>query len=211
MTDKKIIITALILAILLVGAGWYYSKYNPQTAAILPKTSPSPTGPAVTTAGITIGNPSAPIIMEEYTNFLCSHCINFATKTLPQIEDEYVKTGKVKLVIYVFPPMEFGKAALCAVEQNKFLEMHNYFFAHQVRKEEDFIDFAINAGLDGKAFGECFSSDKYNNISQKWYDEGIARGITGTPTFFIYGRQMVGAQPFGEFQKVIEEKMANIK
>jgi protein-disulfide isomerase len=207
MSDKKIIVSALILSALLISGAWYYSKHGLQTAAILPAASSVPEVSAITAGGIVVGNPAAPVMMEEYTNFMCSHCQNFAGTTLKRIENEYVKTGKVKLVIYIFPPLEFGKAAFCAQEQDKFLEMHDYLFTHQITQEEDFVDFAINAGLDGKIFGECFNSDKYNETAQKWYDEGLARGITGTPTFYINGRQIVGALPFEEFQKIIEEKL----
>ncbi|MBU3901209.1 DsbA family protein, partial [Patescibacteria group bacterium] len=112
MTDKKIIFSAVILSLFLIGGAWYYSEQLP-TASIsgaIPSSSPST---VALEAGILIGDPNAPVTMEEYTNFLCSACARFAVTTLPQIKEDYVKTGKVKIVIYVLPPYELSQAALC--------------------------------------------------------------------------------------------------
>ena len=214
MSDKKIIVIALILAVLLVGGGWYYSKHQPPSAAILPPPSASATPNSVSENGIVIGNPNAPVTMEEYTNFLCPACGSFATQTLPGIMDEYVKTGKVKMVFYIYPPQELSQAALCADEQNKFIEYHDYLFAHrdQISVEKDLKDFATNAGLDLQKFSACYDSpDKYKDKIQKWYDEGAARGVDATPTFFINGQKFIGAQPYADFKKIIEEKLNQTK
>lgn len=213
MSDKKIIVVALILAALLAGGGWYYSQHRPPTAAILPIETASPKAGA-SEPGIAIGDPSAPVVMEEYTNFLCGACGHFATQTLPGIMDEYVKTGKVRMVFYVYPPQELSKAALCAQEQNKFTEYHDYLFAHQdqISAEKDLKDFAGNVGLDTQKFDACFDTpDKYTDKIQKWYDDGAARGVDATPTFFINGQKFVGAQPFEDFKKIIEEKLNQAK
>ena len=69
-------------------------------------------------------------------------------------------------------------------------------------------NFAINAGLDGSAFSACYSSGKYNDRVQQWIDAGTARKVEGTPTFFINGQQIIGAVPYEDIQKVIEEKLS---
>ncbi|TSC53409.1 MAG: DSBA oxidoreductase [Parcubacteria group bacterium LiPW_39] len=213
MSDKKIIVAALILAALLAGGGWYYSKHQVPSAAILPTGTASPETVA-SEPGIIIGNPDAPVVMEEYTNFLCPACGNFASGTLERIKEEYIKTGKVKLIVYIYPPQELSKAALCAQEQNKFMEYHNYLFTHQgqISSEKDLKDLAANAGLDTQKFDACFDAlNKYQDKIQKWYDEGEARGVDATPTFFINGQKFIGAQPFEDFQKIIEGKLNQAK
>ncbi len=208
MTDKKIIIFALILSALLVGGGWYYNSHRPATE----EESPSPS-PTITEPGVTLGNPDAPVVMEEYTNFLCSACAYFQTNIFGQINEAYIKTGKVKLVVYVWPPFEASRAALCAQEQNKFFDYLDYVFAHQseIQEEQDLKDFAVNAGLNEQKFNACYVTDKIEERAQKWYDESAARGVNATPTFFINGQKFIGAQPFAEFQKIIEQKLAETK
>jgi protein-disulfide isomerase len=206
MTDKKIIITAVILALLLVGAGWYFSK-NPSPADILN----SPTPSLALEQGITVGNPDAPVTIDIYTNFMCPACKSFATTAMENIKTEYVNTGKVKLNFIIYPPQELSRAALCAQEQNKFNEFHDYVFAHQeeITSGEDIITFATNAGLDSAKFNACYTNaDSYKDKIDKWYADGETRGVDATPTFFINGQKFIGAQPFAEFKTIIDAKLA---
>lgn len=208
MTDKKIIIAALILAILVIGGGWYYSTHNPQPASISQQ-SPTPLA-AATEPGINFGDPQAPVTMEIYTNFLCPACARFASESFGKIKDDYIAKGKVKVVFYIFPPLELSKAALCAEEQEKYIEYHDYVFSHQTQITDEAIlkDFAVNAGLDGQKFNACYDAlDKYADKIQKWLNEGQARGVEATPTFFINGQKFIGAQPYAEFKKIIDEKL----
>jgi protein-disulfide isomerase len=210
MNDKKIIIIALILATLVIGGGWYYSKHG-VTKTPISDSQPTAKPGEVTEPGINFGDSNAPVTMEIYTNLMCPACANFATKTFLQIKDEYIAKGKVKVIFYIFPPIELGYAAMCAVEQGKFLEFHDYIFGHQdqITGEEVLKTFAINAGLDGEKFSACYATagQKYDAKINKWADEGQARTVENTPTFFINGQKFVGAQPYAEFQKLIEQKL----
>lgn len=203
MSDKKIIIFAVIVSLLLIGGGWYYSLQTPGSSP-----TPSVSG-GVSEPGIYIGDPNAPVIIEEYTNFLCPACARFAQTTLDQIKEEYMKSGKVKLEIFILPPYELSRAALCANEQNKFVEYHDYVFAHQtqITKEGDLKDMAVNAGLDSAKFNVCYDSGKYEDKAVKWSEEGTSRGVESTPTFFINGQKFIGAQPYADFKKLIDEKL----
>ncbi len=211
MSDKKPIIIAVILALLIIGAGWYYSTHKGKsTTTPQPQQSQgaSPLANA-TELGISYGNPDAPVLVEEYTNFLCPACASFAADTFPKIKDAYIATGKVKFIFYIFPPFELSKATLCAAEQNKFIEYHDYVFSHQtqINGDQELKDFAVNVGMDSQKFNDCYASDKYQNKVQKWLDEGQARGVEATPTFFVNGQKFVGAQPYAEFQKLIDQKL----
>ena len=207
MLDKKIIFIAVIIALILVGGSWYYS----QQGAITP--SPMPKNKAGFEPGIVVGNPNAPVVMEEYTNFACSACGAFAVGPLERIKEDYIKTGKIRIILYVLPPYEFGWAALCAEEQNKFIVLHDYIFSHQsqITQESSLKDAAVNAGLDSTRFNACYSSGKYAAKAVKWSEEARERGIEATPTFFINGQKLIGALPYDDFKKIIDEKLDQAK
>jgi len=210
MSDKKIIIFSLVAAALLIAGGWYYSKDENQTT---PNPSSSSGNTESLEPGIVIGNPEAPVTIEEYTEFLCPACARFAVETLPQIKDTYVKTGKVKFVIYVYPPFELSNAALCAQQQGKFSEFHDFLFSHQdsITKEEDIKDYAVNVGLDSQKFNTCYDANEYKDKANNWYEQGSKRGVTSTPTFFINGQKFIGAHPYTDFKKIIDEKLETAK
>jgi protein-disulfide isomerase len=203
-SDKKIIIVAIILSLGLIGAGWFYGKDNPNP------------GPAAITApeqeavpGIVLGDENAPVTMEEYTNFLCPACGHFALNIYPQIQENYVKTGKVKMMIYIFPPYELGKAAFCAQKQGKFLAAHDKLFAGQseIQSEENVFAIMTDAGMDMNVFRECYNTEDAQKAAESWLSQGEKKGVEATPTFFINGQKVVGALEFAEFQKVIDEKL----
>lgn len=200
MGDKKIIIIAVILALVLVIAGWIWSGQTSNDKL---------DGQVVKTAGIVFGNENAGVTIEEYTNFLCLACGVFARDTLSQIEENYIKTGKVKYIFYIFPPLELAQAAHCAERQGKFLEYHDYLFLHQqeIKAEDQIFEFARNVGVDTEKFNQCYTSAEAKNTAQGWLAEGQKREVTATPTFFINGEKLVGAQPYTEFQKIIEAKI----
>jgi protein-disulfide isomerase len=205
MSDKKIIIIAVILALGLIGAGWYFSKneVNPGPAAVS-----NPDISQNATPGIILGSEDAPVLMEEYTNFLCSHCANFALQTLPKIEQDYIAKGKVKLIIYILPPYELARAAYCANQAGKFLEFEDYMFNHQadIKQEQDVLNAADTVGL-GDDFEACYNSDEAKKAAQDWYNKAGEKGIEGTPTFYINGEEIVGAVPYEDFQKVIDNQL----
>ena len=200
MANKKIIITAILLVLALVAVGWIWGRQAP---------GGDDNGQAAKTAGIVLGSANAPVIIEEYTNFLCPACGLFARETLPQIEENYIKTGKARFVFYVFPPMELGQAAFCSEKQGKFLEYHNYLFAHQeeIKGEDQILEFAKNIGMDSEKFNQCRAGDEAKSAALGWFSDGQRRQVTATPTFFINGEKLVGAQPYSEFQKLIDSKI----
>jgi len=208
MSDKKIIVIAVILALILIGAGWIYSKNKPSPAAVSNTQNSQTNSSQDKTPGIMIGDEKAPVTIEEYTNFLCSHCADFALQTFPKIEENYIKTGKVKIVIYVLPPLELARAGFCANQAGKFLEFNDYIFNHQadITREDALLSAAKNMGL-GDGFEQCYNSDLAKTAAQDWYNKANEIKIEGTPTFYINGQQIVGAQPYEEFQKIIDSKL----
>ena len=188
-----------------------------------PAVAPSGDQPAVPTARADIdsdddavkGNSDAPVEIVEFSDFQCPFCERFYTDTLPQLESEYINTGKVKLAFRDFPlsihPMAkpAALAAECAGDQGKYWEYHDKIFENQGRLSADvWDDFATEIGLNVGTFNSCVSSGKHNAEIDADFAAGRAAGVTGTPAFFINGKLLVGAQPFEAFKQVIDAELA---
>ena len=166
---------------------------------------------------IQIGKEDAPVVIVEYYSYLCGYCKLFEDEIRPQLLENYVQTGKVKLISRVFPPYELGQAVLCANDQEKFLEYHNYLFENndKIAEIEDLKTFAQNIGLNSSDFNNCLDSGKYKSRAENWYNQGvsdlkeagIAEDKIGTPAFFINGEAIIGAMPYEDFVKAIEAKL----
>ncbi|MBU3901056.1 DsbA family protein, partial [Patescibacteria group bacterium] len=77
----------------------------------------------------------------------------------------------------------------------------------QITKEDDLKNMAVNAGLDSGKFNACYDSGQYADKAVKWSEEASSRGVESTPIFFINGQKLIGAQPYGDFKKIIDEKL----
>ena len=160
----------------------------------------------------TRGSTSAPVTIVEFSDFHCPFC----RKVQPVIDEVRAKYGaKIKLVYRDFPldnlhphARSAAEASHCAIEQGKFWEFHDQLFKNDPDTSPAALDrFAKESGMDVDAFEECSSSGKYKTLVQASTQEGTQLGITGTPTFFINGRILVGAQPADAFAKVIDEEL----
>lgn len=159
------------------------------------------------------GEAGAPVTLVEFSDFQCPFCER-GWEIMKQVEEEYVKTGKVKIVFRDFP-LEFhdkakaaAMAAECADEQGKFWEYHDKLFENQGELSmENFKKWAGELGLDGSQFNECLDSEKYKAEVEKDMGEGQEYGVSGTPAFFVNGRMITGAQPYEVFKEAIEEAL----
>ena len=163
--------------------------------------------------GFTRGSKDAPVTIVEFSDFQCPFC-KTATTTVKQILDKY--PGKVRLVFRDYPLASIHpqapkahEAARCAAEQGKFWEYHDVLFERSPRlTPQDLKQYAQELKLDAAAFDQCLDSGKFVAEVDKDFQEGLALGLTGTPSFFINGRQIVGAQPLTAFQKIIDGELA---
>jgi protein-disulfide isomerase len=169
------------------------------------------------------GGSAARVALIEYSDFECPFCGGYERETSPQIFDNYIKTGKVKLYYRDLPlsmhphALQAARAARCAGEQDKYWEMHDSLFARQnALSDPALLDRAKTLGLDTQKFGECFSSDRYRDDIQKSLAEAQKLGIQGTPTFFIgtidsngdvvnITKRINGAHPYADFQPALDE------
>lgn len=164
-----------------------------------------------------LGEATASVTVVEFSDFQCPYCEQFFNMTLPQLKKEYVDTGKVKYYFKNFPLTSLHKnaakaaeAALCAQDQDGFWAYHDQLFAQQSEWAEQaspstaFARYATAVGLKSKDFASCLETDKHAARVSGEMSEGQTLGVTGTPSFVINGRLLVGAYPFSEFKKIID-------
>lgn len=169
---------------------------------------------AILSEGAVLGEKDAPVTIIEYSDYECPFCARFYTGAYQQIKEEYIATGKVKLIFKDFPlsfhqnAQKASEAAWCAGDQDKYFEMHDKLFESGVSGgTTTFKKYAKELGLDEKDFNECLDSDKYEDLVQQNFKEGQSVGVSGTPSFTINGKLIVGAQPFEVFKQAIEEEL----
>jgi protein-disulfide isomerase len=175
------------------------------------------------------GMNDAQVTMIEFSDYQCPFCSRHTRAVLPQLEKNYIETGKIKYVLRDFP-LSFHKqapkaheAAHCAEEQGKYWEMHAQLFANQKALHLDKLPkYAETAGVpDLTAFQKCLDSGKYEKRISSSMAEGSKLGIRGTPTFAIGMTEsngtvkalkiIRGAQAYPVFQKVIDNLLASGK
>ena len=158
----------------------------------------------------TKGNLDAPVVMIEWSDFRCGFCGRFYEQTLPLIEENYINTGDV-LFVYKHFPVVGGEtealATMCAQEQDKFWEFHDLIFDSPTYNQASFSQWANDLGMDVAQFEECLTSRKYENSVMEDAQAGMSVGIQGTPGFLINGVLVSGAQPYENFQRVIDDAL----
>lgn len=160
------------------------------------------------------GSPDAPVTIVEYSEFECPYCGVYARDTYPQIYRAYIETGKVK---YVFRhlPLDFhanaqkaSEAVECAGAQGKFWEYHDVLFTNQSALDVTSLKkYAGDLGLDTVIFDSCLDSGAMAEEVARDLNEGKGYGVTSTPSFFVNGLKLKGAQPFSAFQELIEAEL----
>lgn len=163
--------------------------------------------------GFVRGPKEAPVAIVEFSDFQCPFCKN-VTATVKQLLDKY--PGKVKWVFRDFPiptihpaAPKAHEAARCAAEQGKFWEYHDLLFEKSPRQApEELKQYAKDLKLDSATFAKCLDSGKEEAAVNRDVEDGSRLGVTGTPTFFINGRQLVGSMPLTAFQKIIDSELA---
>ena len=174
-----------------------------------------PTRIEVATAGAPVrGTREAPVTIVEFSDYQCPFCKR-SQSTIKQLLRQY--TGKVKLVFRDFPlrsihplAQKAAEAARCAGDQGKYWEYHDVLFAKAPELEVAGLkQYAATLGLDMTQFNECLQRDKYATPVEQEVQQGNRLGVSSTPTFFVNGRPVLGAQPFSVFERVIEEELRN--
>lgn len=157
------------------------------------------------------GNPKASVTIVEFSDFECPFC-GRVEPALAQVLHEY--GSKVRLV-WKHQPLSMHPNALPAAfaaeaarEQGKFWEMHDLIFKNQTAlSNEAYERWATELGLDLKKFRDSIQSRRNFVRIQQDSAEGSKAGAGGTPTFFVNGEILVGAQPFETFKATIDRQL----
>lgn len=163
------------------------------------------------------GDENAKVTMIEFSDFECPFCGRFYDETLPQIIKEYIDTGKVKLY-YRHYPLSFHPKAVplalaseCANDQDKFWEMHDRIFDNSSTistiTDDQIKQWAVELELNAGTFNSCYDAKTHQAKVDEDFADGGAVGVSGTPTFYINGRQLVGAMPFASFKAIFDEEL----
>jgi len=202
--SRLITISLVTLGAALLVFAFLYPSIKPiaEVVAVDVGTHPNPNDNA-------LGDPNAPITIEEFSDFQCPFCERFHNETEPLLSQYYIETGKVYFVYRSMgnfvsqniagargvpartESQDAAMAAYCAGDQNKFWDMHAHLFGNVLG--EDVGSFSDNrlaaiaeiAGLNMDEFNACYSSGKYEDRTLQDFNDGASAGVNGTPAFII--------------------------
>lgn len=232
--DRFLPISILVAALVIGGSILFASLYHPAPQAAQSgsgNTEPTATLSAaqIMTLGprdAILGSPDASVTLIEYGDYQCPYCGLFFSNTEPLIIQNYVTTGKVKMVFRNFPFLgaestAAAEAAECAEDQNKLWAYHDALYQAKVGDvakggtEDDgfftrtlFLSIAQKLNLDLPTFTSCIDNNQDAKIVSADVASGTAAGVNSTPTFFVNGTEILGANPYSQFQQVIDAALA---
>ncbi|HUE98639.1 MAG TPA: DsbA family protein [Anaerolineales bacterium] len=199
------------------------------TAAVAPQTASQPSGPVVeapvtqppeftrydipTGNAYAIGPVDAPITIVEFSDYQCPFCRRWHDEVYGPLLAAY--PDKIRLVYRHLPltsihPDAFSaaEAAMCAGEQDAFWPFHEKLFSSESLGNNTYVQYAQDLGLNMTTFEACLSDHKYQQAVEADSNFAVNLGIRSTPTFFINGLAVVGAQPLEVFKQVIDKELA---
>ncbi len=164
------------------------------------------------------GSENAPITIVEFSEYQCPYCGKYVDETYFQIFNDY--GDQIRYFFHDCPlpfhphAQRLAEVARCAGDQDKYWAMHDLLFEKRdewSEKEEittNINGYAKQLGLDIEEFNACLDSGKYTQAVEDDMALGQAVGVQGTPTFFINGNRLVGAQPYSAFKAIIDAELS---
>lgn len=220
-----------VIAIVVIGGAIVLSAVsgNQQAAgnSSLPpvKTSIKPIPPNADPENLAWGPADAPIKIEEYLDYQCPACGSYARNFEGGVIDAFAASGKVRYEVKFMPFLEdrvggresrdAAQSVMCAVDQNKAWQMHNTIFANQLITGEENIGNYSKARLkemaatipdmDNAAFAACLDNNTHEAEVQAIRQEGEARGVQSTPSFFINGQLNPNVRSADDFRQAFQQ------
>jgi protein-disulfide isomerase len=167
------------------------------------------------------GSAQAPVTVYEMSDFQCPYCRSFALETYPTLDSLYIATGKVRWIFINFPltsihpnSVPAAGVALCAAKQNAFWPVHDLLYRHQpewadLKDPADYLlSLADSAKISRDSLTACVRSPTTNEEVRADAEGANRTGATSTPTFYIEGGLLVGAQPASLFRHVLDSVYA---
>ena len=167
-----------------------------------------------------MGDPDAPITILEWGDYQCTFCYKFHQDTLDIINEEFIKTGKVKVIFKDFPlngpdSKLAAESSYCAHDQGKYWEYHDQLYENWAGERTGWItrealsEFAKSINLDTAEFNKCLNESKHENKINSIYEFGKQIGIDATPSFLVFNDEKIikirGNQPLEVFLKTFDE------
>jgi len=161
-----------------------------------------------------IGPEDAPITLIEFSDFECPYCRRWHEEVYTRLRQEY--PDQVRIVFRDFPlssihpnAVPAAEAANCANEQGAFWDFQDKLFSGEYELgTEAYMQYAEDLGLDTQSFQECVDTGRYYDEVMADFEYASNLGVRSTPTFFLNGIPLVGAQPYEMFKQVIEQELA---
>lgn len=220
-----VVVVVLLIALLTNGFGLFSGKNNVTGGAIIETPIPL----AIENSPV-LGKGEAPITVYIFSDFACPYCGAAAGQNLQVISqltannpgwtapvsgliENEVKEGKVKLVFKYFPGHGGGSAAhqvaLALNEQGLFWKFHDLAFANQAdtNSMQKMKELAEQLGADMTKLDEDLQNNNYQAQLQREYQMGSSNGVQGTPSFFINGQLVSGAQPYSTLKQLIDSQL----
>lgn len=203
---------------------------EPAPAVAVTHEDPGPEAPAETQQRVdverrdakdptAVGKLDAPVDMVIYSDYQCGYCAKWTAESLPTILDKYVDTGKLRIeyrdiMFFGENSRQSAELGVAAGKQGKFQAFHDTIFEDgKTAKNADLSangieKLAERIGVDAEQFTADAAHADTVAMVQKNHDEASSLGVTGTPTFIVNGRPIIGAQPLDVFIEAIDEELA---
>lgn len=163
-----------------------------------------------------LGEDGAPVTIVEYASLTCGHCASFHTNTLPTIKENYIDTGKARMVMREFPfdPRAEAGFMLARCADDRYFPMVDVLFRQQQswataeNGREALLQIARLAGFSQESFEACLTDQKLLEDVRAMRARGASEfGVDATPTFFINGNKYSGALTVGEMSAIIDSML----
>ncbi len=217
--SRETVLSALIPLVFLLGLGLGWLLWGAEASAAQQANEPATPAPlrrieVAVADSPALGPADAPITIVEFSDYECSFCVRWHQQVYKRLMQEY--EGQIRFVYRDFPldnihpnATPAAMAAHCAGEQDAYFSFHDALFSYQYGLgREAYLSYAAELGLDVVSFQTCLDEKRYASKIEDGLRYGYSIGVSSTPTFFINGIAVVGAQPYEVFQQVIEKELA---
>lgn len=228
-SDRFLAISIMISAVMISGSLLYSKTSAPSLAGVAPTLNDQnvppagqETAPTVLASDVVLGSANAPVTLIEFADYQCPFCGRFYSQIGLPLKEEYINSGKVKMVFRNFQflgpeSLAAGSAAECAKDQGKFWEFHDAIFSAEIKDAQEhngnlnrtlFMKIAGDLKLNTNTFATCVDSQKYDAKISAETQDAQKYGVNSTPTSFVNGTKVLGAQPYAQFKAMIDAALA---
>jgi len=172
------------------------------------------------------GDPDAPLTIYAFSDYMCPFCRRFEEETFPELEKNYIDTGKASFAFVDFPLSNHGypavvaaEAAHCATAEDRFWEMHDALFAHQpnlgkldledeTAAREAIVAIGAGLGLDEAALAVCLETQRFRPIVASLAQKAQESQVNVTPTLLIGQEPVLGMVAYEDLVPILEKELA---